>query len=173
MALTTLIGLLAISASVKIEPAKVTIETKVFNVVESAFVLEGGGKVVKPTSQTEDKVHVLTFTQFDEAKLLKNKGIKLISSPIIRTLNDMKAEIKIENKATEGIETWSTSYVPNEKDASSLNLDVNLATTKEKNPSQSWSFETKLNLKSGQPHLLMVVRGEEKRLYLIKAHIED
>lgn len=171
MTLTTLIGLLAISAAPKQEPVQVTIETKICKVVESALALDSEVKI-KPLNEKAANPNVLILQNFDEKKLLKNKGLKVMSSPIIRTLDAMKAEMTVSLKG-DSEEIWKSTYTPIVRKDALLDMDIKLSFDHKDDPTKSWNVSTKPQMHPGQPIAYMVQTKGLTMLYIIKAHIGD
>lgn len=171
MALTTLIGLLAMSAASKQEPIQVQIETKICRVAESSLVLEGK-KGLTSLSEKPGGPRVLILQDVDEAKLLKSKGLKILSSPVIRTLDAMKAELSTQlSNDTE--EIWKTTYIPTVRKDALLDLDLKFSATFKNDAAKSWEFANKPLVHPGQPIAYLISKDKQAILYIIKAHIGD
>lgn len=172
MALTTLIGLLAMSAAPKQQPVQITIETKVCQVVEGSLELRQVTMDILPLTKATSNPNVVLFRNFDEAKLLKNKSLKILSSPVIRTLDSMKAELSTQlTNGTE--EIWKTIYTPYVRKDALLDLDIKLSAAFKDDPAKSWEFINKSKVHPGEPIAFLFTKDKKSMIYIIKAHIGD
>lgn len=170
MTLTTLIGLLAISAAPKQEPVQVTIETKVCKVVGKYLTFEEVKMDIMSLTEEAANPNIVILRNFDEAKLLKNKGLKILSAPVIRTLDSMKAELTV-SVTRDAIETWKTTYVPVVRKDALLDLDIKLAVEVKDDSTKGWNVSAKPKLHPGQPVAYIISKDNQMMLYVIKAHI--
>ncbi len=170
MSVTALVGLLVVGSAVKTEPVPITIETKIFRTTESALALEGSNNGFKALTKEGDKVHVLEVSRIDDTKLAKNKGLKTISSPVVRTLSEMSAEIQVEGPGKgDASETWKTSYVPKLQPDGSIQVRMSLSVENKSDKDRNWSFTHDPKLTSGKAYGVLVVRPGENLLYVVKA----
>ncbi|MBC8066605.1 MAG: hypothetical protein H7Y17_17375 [Chlorobia bacterium] len=169
MVLTTLIGLWAIGAPAQQTPIQVTIETKVFKVEDEALALEGV-KVSTRSAPGKSPIIVKYVSLIDEQKLAQNKGMKLISSPVLRTIDGVEAKLTIQNKIEgQGTVTWMSTMTPAVRIDGTIDLDWLVGEESIDVPLKNWRYIYKPHLKDGEPHGLYINRRGEKFLYVVKA----
>ena len=170
MALTALIGLLAIGVSARQEPIQVSIETKIYKYLTKSVQLQGKRiKVSFLSKMGTNQIH--TVSGVDLEKLTKDKHIKLVSSPVIRTLDGKEAKLSMLHTSASVTEECSTTYTPYVGPDGQIQLDTFLKVESGEDQTRNWSFSTKPTVKQDEPYVILVTRKDESLMYVIKTHV--
>jgi hypothetical protein len=172
--MTALLGILAIGLSGAQEPAQFTIETKVYEIESKSFAIHGKSMKSNNPKIAPNSLGITTAIGVDEKKLAQSKGIKLISAPVIRTLDGMKAELTLESKDIgEKVVSSKVSFIPVLRTGPSVELSMTVGLDRQGEPREAWNHTEKPTLKSGEPYALLIISPASKRLYLVKAHFGE
>lgn len=172
MAFTTLLSVLVMGAAAGRQQVQIAIEAKVYSVTSETFKLEGSSvKFSKPDKDRPD-LQIGTVTGIDERKLREDKGFKLVTAPVIRTLNGLKAEMTTTLAGFDKKSEKSTlAFVPVLRQDAMFDLSITLSYDRDSEPKESWVHAVKPRLQSDQPYAILVSSPLRKNLFVFKTYL--
>lgn len=150
------------------KPVELTIESRLYQFVESTLPIEGANvKIVQAKTATPEPI-VLVINGFEEQKITKNKALKLISAPVVRTLDATKAETSIPlSKWLAEAHAFKMAYVPTFRTDSQIEIDFTVSLFRNDAPA-GWGFSTTATLANNKSVAWMFSKDNRNFVHMIK-----
>jgi hypothetical protein len=170
MAITTLLSVLLVGgAAVKAQaPTILQIHTKCYAVTGKAFKMTGKKFTSKPISGGS----VTRFEGFDEEKVAKQDGVKLVTAPVVRTVDGRQASLTQTWASKDSSTQFTLAYLPTMLSDGKINLEVKFAETLGPEKTETWSFVANAVM-GKESQAWIVTRNNTTSLYIINASIID
>lgn len=150
-------------------PTIFQIQTKCYSVVEKDFQMVGKRMTFKPIEGGS----VAFWESFEEEKVLRQPSIKLVTAPILRTLEGRQAFMTYKTAAKDTPSTQFTlGYLASAKPQGKIGLEIKFLETEGDEKKERWSY-TASTVIGSESQAFVITRNKVTSLYVVSASIVE